>query len=65
MRKYRNIDIKTWYNINENELDELFNIFLSISYNNNIDIYDDDESFIKFVEIMYNQRRKKIDNKII
>lgn len=65
MRKYRNIDIKTWYNINENELDELFNIFLSISYNNNIDIYDDDESFIKFVEIMYNQRRKKNYTKII
>ena len=65
MRKYKNVDIETWYKINENELDELFSIFLNISYDNKIDMYDNDESFTKFIEIMYNQREKKNDNKII
>jgi hypothetical protein len=65
MRKYKNVDIETWYKINENELDKLFNIFLNISYDNKIDMYDNDESFTKFIEIMYNQRGKKNDNKII
>ena len=59
MRKYEDIDIEKWYHINEHELNTLFDIFLKISYNNNIDLYNNDESFAKFVEIMYNQRMKK------
>lgn len=58
MREDENIDIKKWYNINEDELNTLFDIFLKISYNNKIDIYNNDESFTKFLEIMYNQRKK-------
>lgn len=61
MKKHKSIDIEKWYKINENQLNELFNILLGMSHYNKIDIYDNDESFTKFVEIMYNQRMKKID----
>ena len=54
------MSIQNWYNKNELMLNELFIVFCTIAKNNGIDMYKDDDSFCKFLHIMYqnvNQNR--------
>jgi len=48
------MSIQNWYDKNELMLNELFTVFCTIAKNNGIDMYKDNDSFYKFLDIMYN-----------
>jgi len=48
------MQINKWYLQNEFILNELFTIFVTIATNNGIDMYKNEDSFCKFLHIIYN-----------
>ena len=55
------MSIQNWYNKNELMLNELFTVFCTIAKNNGIDMYKDNNSFCKFLHIMYNNTNQNVN----